>query len=69
MTMKITVTQERTNKTEIISFKGKTVKELLGQLKINSETVLVIRNSEVITEDETLADKDQLKLLSVVSGG
>ena len=67
--MKITVTTERTKTTETISFQGKTVKELLGQLSINSETVLVVRNNEVITEDETLSDKDQIKLLSVISGG
>jgi len=67
--MKITVIQERTNSTQIVSFKGKIVKELLWQLKINSETVLVVRNNEVIIEDELLCDADQIKLLSVVSGG
>jgi sulfur carrier protein len=67
--MKITILTERTNTTETVSFKGKKVKELLKQLNINSETVLVVRNNEVITEDETLADKDRIKLLSVISGG
>ncbi len=67
--MKITVIQERTNRTEIIYFKGKTVKELLRQLQINLETVLVVRKNEVITEDELLSDKDEIKLLSVISGG
>lgn len=69
MTMDITITIEKTAEIETVAFTGKTVKELLGQLKINSETVLVVRENEVITEDETLTDKDRLTLLSVISGG
>ena len=68
--MKISVQNERdSNNTKIIDFTGKTVLELLHQLNINKEAVLVIRNEEVITEDEELQDNDKLELLSVISGG
>lgn len=60
---------EKDNCTDKITFSGKTVQELLQHLKINSETVLVVRNNEIITEEETLQNKDKLELLSVVSGG
>lgn len=67
--MNITVFKERDNRTETVAFSGKTVQELLQQIKINPETVIVVRNSEVITEQETLHDNDKLELLSVISGG
>ena len=51
-----------------LKFTG-TVKELLGKLKINPEEVLSTRNGELLLEDENLSDDDEIKLLSVVSGG
>jgi len=67
--MNVTIFNEKEQTTEKISFSGQTVKELLSHLEINSETVLVVKNSEVITEEEILSDQDKLELLSVVSGG
>ncbi|MBR9706900.1 MAG: MoaD/ThiS family protein [Candidatus Diapherotrites archaeon] len=45
------------------------VKELLKEMKVNPETVLVIRKNTVLPEDELLKDKDEVELLLVVSGG
>ncbi|MBI2665945.1 MoaD/ThiS family protein [Candidatus Woesearchaeota archaeon] len=67
--MNITVVKERPRTKEKISFSGKTVQELLLKLKINPETVIVVRNNEVITEDCLLKNKDIVELLSVISGG
>lgn len=67
--MKIIVFIERENKTRTINFSKKTVKELLDQLKINLETVIIVRKEEIITEEEVLNDKDKIELLNVVSGG
>ena len=67
--MEITVFTEREKYTTKVNFSGKTVKELLLQLNINSETILVIRKNEVLTEDEVLQKGDQISLLSVISGG
>ncbi len=67
--MEITVIKERDRTTCKIMFAGKTAGELLREIKVNVETVLVVRNNEVITEDVLLEDKDILELLSVVSGG
>ncbi len=67
--MEIEIFFEKTQKRDKISFSGKTVRDILAQLKINPETVLVVRANEVITEDERLADKDKLDILSVISGG
>ncbi len=67
--MNITVLNEREYTTTEIIFTGKTLFDLLQQLKINPEVVIVVRNNEVITEDEILHDQDKIELLSVVSGG
>ncbi|MBS3140095.1 MoaD/ThiS family protein [Candidatus Woesearchaeota archaeon] len=67
--MKITVKNERDNFLQTVKLSGKTVKDLLIQIKINPETVIVVRNEEVIAESELLQDKDHLDLLSVISGG
>lgn len=67
--MNITVHNERERTTQQIEFTGKTVLDLLRELKVNPEVFLVVRNDEVITEDEKINDKDIITLLSVVSGG
>lgn len=45
------------------------VSELLRRLDVVSESVLVIRGSELLTPDETLADTDVVELRPVISGG
>lgn len=45
------------------------VADLLKELKINPVTVIVSRNNELILEDEKLNDNDEIKILSVISGG
>ena len=67
MNIEVDFEKERTSKT--IDFSGSTVGDLLKQLEINPETVLVTKNNEVITEDETLNEKDKVEILSVISGG
>lgn len=67
--MYIEIFNEREQSTIKIEFTGKSVKDLLDQLKLNPEAFLAVRNNEVITEDEMLQDNDQIELLSVISGG
>ena len=67
--MEITIYDEKEQSTEKISFSKNKVIELLQELGINPETVLVIREGEVITEEETLNNNDKIELLSVISGG
>jgi len=59
---------ESDNKTSNLVFSG-TAKELLEQLKINPVTVIVVKNDELVTLDEKLADKDFVRILEVISGG
>ena len=45
------------------------VADLLKKLNINPVTVIVSRNNELILEDEKLKNNDDIKILSVISGG
>lgn len=49
--------------------KAKTIKEIVEKLKINTTTVIITKNNELVTEDAKITDKDEIKFLSVISGG
>jgi len=67
--MEVTIYFEKDRTTQKINFIGKTVADLLKHLELNPEKVLVVRNEEVLTEDEVLNDQDKVEFLSVISGG
>ena len=58
---------EKTNEHKKVE--AKTVGELLTKLKINPTTIIVVRNNELVTEYEKISSKDEIKILSVISGG
>ena len=64
--MKLFIERENLNKN--MKFNGK-VSRLLEKLKLNPSAVLVARNNSLVTEDDELKDKDEVKILSVISGG
>lgn len=59
---------ERENKTKTVRFHG-SGKELLAVLKQNPETVILIKNNEVVTDDDEFCEDDEVKIISVISGG
>ena len=58
---------EKENKT--VNIEADNVKEVLNKLNINPETVLFSRNNELVLLETKLSNDDELKLLSVISGG
>ena len=68
--IKISIFIDRENKNKTVQLTGNSkVADLLKELNINPVTVIVSRNSELILEDEELNNNDELKILSVISGG
>ena len=68
--MKVKVFYDRENKEKtIILANNLTVKDLLAKLSINPVTVIVSKNKEIILEDERLKENDDIKIISVISGG
>ena len=61
---------DRENKNYEIELRNEaSVADLLEKLKLNPVTVIVSRNKELILEEEKLKDNDEIKILSVISGG
>jgi len=68
--MKINVFYDRENKEKTIELaNNSSVKDLLAKMKINPVTVIVSKHDNIIPEDEKLKDKDNIRLISVISGG
>ena len=65
--MKIHVYIERTNQKKVVN--ANNLDEMLKKLNINPQTVIITKNNELITEEEPLKNNDEIKLLSVISGG
>jgi sulfur carrier protein ThiS len=64
----VTVILEREKKTIERDFEGR-IKDLLQELNVNAETIVVVRNGEVVAETDRCKNSDELKFLSVISGG
>jgi len=47
----------------------KRVRELLKELRLVPEAYLVIRNDDLVTDDEVLKDSDTVEIRPVISGG
>ncbi len=62
------VYDEKNEKWINVKFEGK-VKDLMVKLKLNSENYLIVKGDEAITEEDKVKDSDEIKLLSVISGG
>ena len=68
--IKINAFIDKENKNKIIELENNIlVSDLLKKLNINPVTVIVSRNNELILEDEKLNNDDEIKILSVISGG
>ena len=61
---------DRDNLSKAVELEGNAlVIDLLKKMKINPVTVIVSRNDELVLEDEKLNDNDEIRILSVISGG
>jgi len=54
-------------KVEVVG--DRTVREVLVDLDLNPDTVLVIRAGELLTREVVLADRDEIEVRPVISGG
>jgi len=67
--MKIKIYLEREAKELEIEFNGKNIKDLLKQLNLDWSRFVIVKNGEIVTEDEEIKEGDYIKILDVVSGG
>lgn len=62
------IVMERPQRELSLRFSG-TAGQLLKKLSINPETVLVVRNGVIVLGDAKLTNTDDIRLVSVISGG
>ena len=68
--IKVSIFIDRENKNATLELESNSiVSDLLKKLEINPVTAIVSRNNELILEDEKLNDNDEIRILSVISGG
>jgi sulfur carrier protein ThiS len=48
---------------------GSTVRHIIQQANLNPESILVVRNGQLVNEATLTQDGDTIKLVTVVSGG
>jgi sulfur carrier protein ThiS len=48
---------------------GITARDAMKKIGIDPESVLIVVNDKLVTDDTVLRDSDQVKLVAVVSGG
>jgi sulfur carrier protein len=48
---------------------GRRVRDVLSDLRIDPDSVLVIRKRELLTRDERVGEDDRLEIRPVISGG
>jgi sulfur carrier protein ThiS len=48
---------------------ARTVRAVLAELGVDPDTVLVIRERELVTREERLDDADEIEVRPVISGG
>ena len=58
---------EKENKKLKFDFDGP-VSLLLSKMNINKEEVVVIRNDEILAEDDSIRNKDMIKISHIIQG-
>ena len=48
---------------------GRRVREVLAELDVDPDTVLVIRDRELVTREAVLGEGDEIEVRPVISGG
>ncbi|BBL45715.1 small archaeal modifier protein 2 [Nanobdella aerobiophila] len=66
---KIKVFIEKYNLEKEIDFNGNNIKELLNMLNLDPSRFLVLKNNEIVTEEDNINEGDYIKILDSVSGG
>ncbi|MDI3544274.1 MAG: hypothetical protein PWQ28_555 [Candidatus Woesearchaeota archaeon] len=59
---------KRENKEEELEFEG-SISELLKSLSLPEGSVVVLKNGDIVTEDEIVRNEDELEIIGVGSKG
>jgi len=67
--MNFTLIFKNNKETKPLANDNITIKDILEEMNLSSETVVVKKNGEVVVEDEKIQDGDEVQLIQVIYGG
>lgn len=67
--VKVKVFVERENKTYDLDINGKKIIDILNHFGFSPSRFVVLKNKEIVTEDEEINENDYIEILDAVSGG
>ncbi|MDR2874093.1 MAG: MoaD/ThiS family protein [Methanobrevibacter sp.] len=67
MTFKVKIGTEIEDKE--LGNENKTIKNLLDELDISSESVVTKKNGDIVVEDEVISHGDEIQLIRIIYGG
>ena len=65
--MKVKVYVDRDEKTRSLDVKS--IKDIISKLELNEEEFIIVLNGELVTPEAKIKIGDDIKFLSVISGG
>ncbi len=63
--MKVFIEREK----KWVDVQAASMRDIVKALKLNPTTVLLVKNKKVVSEDALVTETDEVKILSVISGG
>lgn len=65
MGMKVFLEREK----KWVDVQATSMRDVVKALNLNPTTVLLVKNQKLVTEDTLVTEADEVKILSVISGG
>jgi len=67
MNFKLIFNNEKETKT--LNNKNTSIKEILEDMNLSSETVVTKKNGDIVVEDEIINDGDEIQIIQIIYGG
>ena len=67
--MNFTLTFKNNKETKSLANDNTSIKDILEDMDLSSETVVAKKNGEIVVEDEKIEDGDEIQLIQIIYGG
>ncbi|OQD59616.1 thiamine biosynthesis protein [Methanobrevibacter arboriphilus JCM 13429 = DSM 1125] len=57
------------NETKTIKNEDTSIKDILNDMELSSETVVAKKNGDIVIEDEIIEEGDEIQLIKIIYGG
>lgn len=67
--MNFTLIFKNNKETKSLANDNTSIKDILEDMDLSSETVVAKKNGEIVVEDEIIQDGDEIQLIQIIYGG